>query len=207
MNDEPLAYFLTWTTYGTWLPGDQRGWVEYKRGWQLPDAEREIQAASIMTEEACLLTARQRKIVEQQIAQTCEHRKWRLYAVNCRTNHVHVVVGAPGASPQKVRNDLKAWSTRKLKETSDSQRQKWWSERGSQRYINDEDTLAAVIAYVLEAQDRKHLDQDLLARSVREEGKNIASKSEEGNNRSARTVDIKANKRQTHKSRSDERES
>jgi hypothetical protein len=22
----PLAYFLTWTTYGTWLPGDERGW-------------------------------------------------------------------------------------------------------------------------------------------------------------------------------------
>jgi hypothetical protein len=25
---DPLAYFLTWTTYGTWLPGDERGWVE-----------------------------------------------------------------------------------------------------------------------------------------------------------------------------------
>jgi hypothetical protein len=25
--DEPLAYFLTWTTYGSWLPGDERGWV------------------------------------------------------------------------------------------------------------------------------------------------------------------------------------
>jgi hypothetical protein len=26
---EALAYFLTWTTYGTWLPGDERGWVQY----------------------------------------------------------------------------------------------------------------------------------------------------------------------------------
>lgn len=25
---EPLAYFITWTTYGTWLPGDPRGWVK-----------------------------------------------------------------------------------------------------------------------------------------------------------------------------------
>ena len=24
--DDPLAFFLTWTTYGTWLPGDERGW-------------------------------------------------------------------------------------------------------------------------------------------------------------------------------------
>jgi hypothetical protein len=23
---DPIAYFLTWTTYGTWLPGDERGW-------------------------------------------------------------------------------------------------------------------------------------------------------------------------------------
>ncbi len=37
MNDEPLGYFLTWVTYGTWLPGDERGWVEYQRGWKLPD--------------------------------------------------------------------------------------------------------------------------------------------------------------------------
>jgi hypothetical protein len=34
---DPLAYFLTWVTYGTWLPGDDRGWVEYRHGWQLPD--------------------------------------------------------------------------------------------------------------------------------------------------------------------------
>ncbi len=27
---DPLAYYLTWPTYGTWLPGDERGWV--KRG-------------------------------------------------------------------------------------------------------------------------------------------------------------------------------
>ena len=23
---DPIAYFLTWTSYGTWLPGDDRGW-------------------------------------------------------------------------------------------------------------------------------------------------------------------------------------
>jgi hypothetical protein len=29
---DPLAYFLTWATYGTWLPGDERGWIQYHRG-------------------------------------------------------------------------------------------------------------------------------------------------------------------------------
>ena len=37
---DPLAYFITWATYGTWLPGDERGWVEYRHGWQLPDRAR-----------------------------------------------------------------------------------------------------------------------------------------------------------------------
>jgi hypothetical protein len=36
---DPLAYFLAWSTYGTWLPGDERGWVEYARGWQLRPGE------------------------------------------------------------------------------------------------------------------------------------------------------------------------
>ena len=33
---EPIAYFLTWTTYGSWLPGDQRGWVQYRAEYSFP---------------------------------------------------------------------------------------------------------------------------------------------------------------------------
>jgi hypothetical protein len=50
---EPLAYFFTWSTYGTWLPGDERGWVEYRHGWQLPDVVRKLEAEARMTEDAC----------------------------------------------------------------------------------------------------------------------------------------------------------
>ena len=28
MTDKPFALHITWTCYGTWLPGDARGWVE-----------------------------------------------------------------------------------------------------------------------------------------------------------------------------------
>jgi hypothetical protein len=49
--DDPLGFFLTWVTYGTWLPGDARGWVEYRHGWQLPDPVRELEAAARMTED------------------------------------------------------------------------------------------------------------------------------------------------------------
>jgi REP element-mobilizing transposase RayT len=171
---EPLAYFLTWSTYGTWLPGDERGWIEYRHGWQLPDTVRRLEAAARMTEDACRLDGEQRNAVERQIAETCKFRGWELHAVNCRSNHVHVVVAA-NLDPGAVRNQLKAWSTRRLKELDAQRRQSgaatptgsvsggrreqglrenWWAERGSQRYINDPESLEAAVLYVRDAQDK-----------------------------------------------------
>jgi REP element-mobilizing transposase RayT len=165
---EALAYFLTWTTYGTWLPGDERGWVEYRHGMQLPDPIVEREAAARMTEDACLLDHEQRRLVETTIADHCLVRGWNLHAVNCRSNHVHVVVTA-NRHPKDVREQFKAWCTRRLKgleqerrcsdgadpspRREEAIREEWWSERGSGRYINDEDGLEAVIHYVRDAQD------------------------------------------------------
>ncbi len=70
----PLAYFLTWPTYGTWLPGDERGWVEYRHGWQLPDPARKREAQARLTEDACLLDQDQRRLVELTIADHCRVR-------------------------------------------------------------------------------------------------------------------------------------
>ena len=154
----PIAYFITWATYGTWLPGDERGWVEYHHGWQLPDPVQKLEAAAKMTEDACRLTAKERDAVHEQIAETCRCRGWTLHVVNCRTNHLHVVVTAP-VPPNLVRSQLKAWCTRKLKTLARSRgpshkvRENWWAERGSQRYINDEAGLEAAILYVRDYQD------------------------------------------------------
>ena len=63
MMEEPLAFVITWATYGTLLPGDKRGWVEYHHGWQFPDPVRELESAAKMTEDACRLTPEQRAAV------------------------------------------------------------------------------------------------------------------------------------------------
>ena len=161
---DPLAYLLTWSTYGTWLPGDERGWIEHERGWQLPDPMRKLEAAAKMADDACRLDLAQREVVQQQVTETCGFRSWPLHAVNCRSNHVHVVVSA-SQPPKTVRNQLKAWCTRRLKELeqerqkasgcgSENIREQWWAERGSQRFINDEDSLEAAILYVRDGQDK-----------------------------------------------------
>ena len=152
--DETLAFFLTWSTYGTWLPGDSRGWTEYHHGWKFPDPQRLLEASARMTEEACILSKQQRIAVESQIKETCDARGWQLHAVNCRTNHVHSVVTATETSPKKVRRDLKSWTTRRLRREFDRARENWWGERGSVRHIFDETGLEAAIIYVTEGQDR-----------------------------------------------------
>jgi REP element-mobilizing transposase RayT len=153
VHGDPIAYFLTWVTYGTWLPGDARGWVKYHGGWQLPDPVRELEAKARMSEDACILTREQRRAVEEQIAETCAHRGWTLHVVNCRSNHVHVVVSADVDDPEKIRIDLKAWATRALKKKFDSGRENWWAERGSIRYLNTDEELEAATVYVRDGQD------------------------------------------------------
>ncbi len=111
-----------------------------------------------MHEDACCLSIEERKVVELQVEETCHHRDWHLYTVNCRSNHIHIVVYADNTTPDKVQKDIKAWCTRRLKDNSNSYRTNWWAERGSQRYIFDEESLENVIEYVNEAQDRKGRD-------------------------------------------------
>jgi REP element-mobilizing transposase RayT len=118
-----------------------------------------------MTEDAWVLDEELRRLVEKTITDHCRIRGWRLHAVNCRSNHLHVVVTAD-RDPDEVREQFKAWCTRKLKELERARRreagestslprrvrEKWWAERASRRYIGDDESLEAVIRYVLEGQ-------------------------------------------------------
>ena len=130
-------------------------WVEYRHGWQLPDTVLELESQARMTEDACLLTSKERVIVERPVAETCQHRGWTLHAVNAQPNHVHVVVTAD-RDPQEVRNQFKAWCSRKLSDAAGltekvakgAGRRHWFSEGGDAEHIDSEGYLANCIAYV-----------------------------------------------------------
>ncbi len=79
--EDPLAYFVTWTTYGSWLPGDERGWFDKPGRFQPHDATRQNAARQRMTEPALTLDVDQRRIVENTIFEHCRIRGWRLHAV------------------------------------------------------------------------------------------------------------------------------
>ena len=62
----PLAYHHIWTSYGTWLPGDARGWIKAGLlGIQSPEPALEQQARDRMVEAEVRLTPAQRAAVEQ----------------------------------------------------------------------------------------------------------------------------------------------
>ena len=157
---EPLAYHLTWTTYGTWLPGDARGWVESGvPGVQPPDTERERLARQCMAESAVLLSLDQREKVAETIQEHCRIRGWTLHAVNVRTNHAHVVVTC-GCAGEKACDEFKLWTSRRLSEMAGltgavahkAGRRRWWTEGGSVKSIDDERYLANAIDYVANGQ-------------------------------------------------------
>lgn len=155
---QPLAYFITWTTYGSWLPGDRRGWVKKgESGIQAQDSKRKAVAQGRMRGKPVTLSASQRRIVEEMIHRHCDLRNWTLHALNVRSNHVHMVVSAE-RSPETVMEQIKAWCSRRLNESDALQgdpanRRKWWTEHGSTKWINDERYLENAIRYVLEGQD------------------------------------------------------
>ncbi|MCI0624979.1 MAG: transposase [Acidobacteria bacterium] len=162
----PLAYLITIRCYGTWLHGDLRGSMDRKEHHQHGGPKIEPNKKLGEAEEAELkhppfvMTDAQRAIMENAIREVCDHRGYRLLAVNARTNHVHSVVAARGR-PEAVMNALKAYATRRLREAGllpNGVRP--WSRHGSNPYLWTSEQITRAVDYVLNGQDDKPFERD-----------------------------------------------
>ncbi len=155
--DFPLAYLITFTTYGTRLPGDERGWVsriQNRFRTPYPPAQPELKRAMIgsLKESAYAMGEVQRPLVLAAIEEACFHRGWQLEAAHVRSRHAHSVVAAP-ADPEFVLNTFKSYSSRKLNRTGlDSGRRRRWTRHGSTEYLWTPENVEAAIKYVVEEQ-------------------------------------------------------
>ena len=154
-NVEPFGYFITWTVYGTFLQGDARWWQKKQSGQQPPQPLLKQWHRDRLKHPIVLLTEAHRAIVAKQIAAHCEHRGWKLWVVNPRTNHVHVVVSAQGYQGKIVRDQFKANATHGLRQF-DLQfvDRPVWTTKGDVEFLNSDVELEASIQYASEAQDR-----------------------------------------------------
>lgn len=153
----PLAYLITWTTHGTWLHGDPRGSAD-REGGNTPgtpylsrnDSRSEFERSELNAP-AVIMDQTSRATVARTIRDHCDHRGWRIHALNVRTNHVHVVVTAP-VPPEKIMGEFKAWASRRLREDGLIEPGKVWTRHGSTRYLNDETSVHGAIRYVRDGQ-------------------------------------------------------
>jgi REP element-mobilizing transposase RayT len=158
MNDYK-TYFITWTTYGTWIPGDARGWRKRQAGYQISQPLLEEWCRESMKGATVLLAPHDRLAVEEACREHCAFRGWELFAVSARSNHVHVVVAANERS-QKVRDQLKANATRCLRQQKQPLiAERTWTRGGDCETLDSDEDIEMAVLYVTEAQDRMGLDR------------------------------------------------
>ena len=162
MRTHPVAYLITFRTYGTWLHGDPRGSVHrractygtplYPPMPGLVGAERaELKHAPIR------LNAIQRGIVARTVGEVCSHRAWTLYALAVRVEHVHVVLSLGlDIRPEEAMTSLKAWASRRMIEAGALPNgARAWARHGSTRYLWSQDRLHLACSYVLDGQGER----------------------------------------------------
>lgn len=157
-NTFPLAYLITFRTYGSWLYGDPRGSVDrYNNEFQAPRIPENIileqQKAKKLKSDPVILDGKARSLVRTAIVDVCIYRTWHLHSVNVRTNHAHVVLAAGTIRPEIPLRDLKAYATRALRsELWWKHSHSPWSDGGSTRYLWKEESVWLANDYVMNGQ-------------------------------------------------------
>jgi REP element-mobilizing transposase RayT len=152
-----LAYFITFTCYGTWLHGDERGSVDDAHntpGTPVldPDPVRRARERDDLAGPPYHLDAPRRQVTLDALCEIARRKGWTLHAVHVRSNHVHLVVTAAG-TPERVMNDCKTAASRRLnKMFPGEQIRTRWTRHGSTRYLWTEEAVAEKVYYVLHGQ-------------------------------------------------------
>jgi REP element-mobilizing transposase RayT len=145
---KPIAYLLTFSTYGSWLHGDVRGSTGrgcIKRGHE-PGLE--IHQREALTEPPFKLGQRERAVVREVIEEVCQHRGWTLLAASVSTKHGHVALKGD-ADPEYMLGSLKARATRILREKGFVHHErKIWNRSGSTKYLWTNDVVDMACRYV-----------------------------------------------------------
>ena len=158
-------WLLTWTTYGTWLPGDDRGFVCTVRentnekwlrrnipgmnyGRSMPGLKNASQ--SRLKCPPILLNSTQAGALLPQFQETADIRDWRILAVAIMRTHFHLLAGVINdVAPDRILKDFKSYGSRALstrwgKPASGT----WWTESGSKRKKASYQSLVNAVRYV-----------------------------------------------------------
>jgi REP element-mobilizing transposase RayT len=152
---------VTSTTYGTWLPGSNRGFVcnvidaagnrEIHNDYGTPcDADLPgllMYAKSQMKSETIIFNIEQAETILAQWHKETAKLHWHLFVVAIMNNHFHLVVAAPSEIDKE--DFLRTFKSRASFALNKKYgKQTWWTTSGSVQYSFDEQAHRARIEYV-----------------------------------------------------------
>jgi len=145
-----IGYMLTWTTYGTWLQGDKRGYV--KDGEVLGEDRRLYEANQRRLKgRARRLDKRDKIVVRDAILSEAKRLGQEILAIAVCSNHVHVVVNCIDEPFEVAVARYKTAGRVALCETGLEGRV--WTRGYDKRFCFDEASLQDRIRYVQERHD------------------------------------------------------
>ncbi|MFA5424163.1 MAG: transposase [Phycisphaerae bacterium] len=140
-----LGYLLTWTTYGTWLQGNKKGYVKngviFKPNTPLANTNKQK-----LKKDPVVLTPVQREIIETAIRIRAGEIGQKIYAVAVCSDHIHLVVDYTTKDLGLIVRHYKTASLKAMRDKGFTG--PLWTKGFDKRYCFDEKTLRSRISYV-----------------------------------------------------------
>lgn len=140
-----LGYMATWTTYGSWLQGDERGYVKdgtiLIANQQLKQANQERLKHKKIT-----LSEKHRQIVKNAILKEAAEIGQTVYAISVCSNHVHIIVKSIAKTVGYSVGRFKKAATQELRKHGF--KDKVWTKGFDKRYCYTAEELQQKIRYV-----------------------------------------------------------
>ena len=140
-----VGYMVTWVMYGTWLQGDERGYVKEGEHLGRDDVLYEANRNNLQGR-AVYLTDEQKEPVERAIVAEGQRAGEKIEAIAVCSDHVHVVVRHTGKNMGEFVGRSKAAGRGALRGLGFCG--KVWARGYDKRFCFDEEALRQRIAYV-----------------------------------------------------------
>jgi len=140
-----IGYMVTWTTYGSWLPGDKRGYVDNLKilsgNIKILERNRRRQKSHIVK-----LNSNEKKIVKQTILAEAESIGHKIEALIVYSNHVHLLARPHRKPIEEIVGRYKSITTRILWEHG--RKGRIWTRGYDKRFCFSNEDIGAKSKYI-----------------------------------------------------------
>jgi REP element-mobilizing transposase RayT len=140
-----IGFMATWTTYGTWLQGNKKGYVKDAITLEA-NPELEKSNKELLKCEQVKIPKRFREAVKNAILKESEDIGQKVYAITVCSNHIHIVVESIGKRCGYSIGRFKKAATKALRKYGFND--KVWTKGFDKRYCYNEQEIEKKIKYV-----------------------------------------------------------